>query len=443
MSDLHHQTADGQKTNGGGRIALSLSAALLLLLVLALLGRVGPIAAILLLGCFSLLLLWIDRLHRRTERRLTEALKLARAPRRNRGPLRAKIAEGIDAPLLLLDADRKVLDANRPARELFGSRIVGREVGLHVRHPDILEILDEVISGTSSRSVEVTITGAVERFFSVRVARVPNSSGDQEEGNEGEPPFYIVISMFDITQIKVAERMRADFVANASHELRTPLSSVIGFIETLRGPAKDDAAASERFLAIMHEESQRMVRLIDDLLSLSRIELDKHLQPDSSADIASIMKGVANSMEPAAKARGMSLALDVADDLPLVRGDSDQLHQMLQNLVANAIKYSDKSGVVTLKAEPNIRIAETGHSGVRISVIDRGPGIASEHLPRLTERFYRVDAARSRQLGGTGLGLAIVKHITSRHRGHLDIRSTLGKGTTVSVTIPVPETATG
>ncbi|GAB4576863.1 MAG: ATP-binding protein [Rhodothalassiaceae bacterium] len=440
--------AEDQTTRAEGwRIALAIVAAFALLLILWIDGRVGPFAAFLLFGAFAALLLWIDSLHRATARRLAAAIRQARAQKRRSGPLRAKFAEGIDTPLLLIDPQRKLCDANRAARDLFGERIVGRDIGLHVRHPDILAALEDVIAGARTRSEEVTISGPVDRVFSVRIARVENrmagAAGEAgDDGAEDEPPFHIVISMFEITQIKAAERMRADFVANASHELRTPLSSVIGFIETLRGPARGDAEASERFLSIMHDEARRMSRLIDDLLSLSKIELDKHLQPRGAVDIAGLMQSVANSMEPAATARGLSLALAIPDRLPPARGDADQLHQLLQNLVANAIKYSEGPGQIRLGAEADIRIPETGNRGIRLSVADEGPGIAPEHIPRLTERFYRVDAARSRQLGGTGLGLAIVKHIVGRHRGHLEIRSTLGKGTTVSATIPIYEDRT-
>lgn len=380
-------------------------------------------------------LAWLMAAHDRALDEL-RAAQATRAPaRRESAPLRAKIAEGIDDPLLLLDPDKKVLDANRAARELFGERLAGRDLALGLRHPDVLEAVAEIQAGGTTRRLEISLTGPVERSFTVSVARVSNRRQPGEESDE--PDYHIVLSMHDITQMKQAERMRADFVANASHELRTPLSSLIGFIETLRGPAKSDTAAAGHFLAIMNEEALRMARLIDDLLSLSRIELDKHVQPDSRAEIGGILEGVAKSLEPVAGARDMTIRVSVPPDLPPVRGDRDQIFQLVHNLVANALKYAGAGSVVEVSTAAGARIPETGHEGVVLRVDDKGPGIAPEHLPRLTERFYRVDAARSRQMGGTGLGLAIVKHIVNRHRGHLDIRSTPGVGTSVTVTLPV------
>ncbi|GAK32262.1 histidine kinase [Iodidimonas nitroreducens] len=409
------------------------------LLFLYLLGQITGIAALIIGLTMIGLLYGIERSHRQLVRRLSDTVKLARAPRRNLAPLRAKIAEGIDAPLLLIDPGRKVLDANRPARSLFGERLIGREISLHMRHPDILDALAKVMKGATTIRLDVTLTTPVERNFTVSVSRVENSRPPQSNliHDEAEPDYYVVISMHDTTQMKAAERMRADFVANASHELRTPLSSLIGFIETMRGPAKDDLAAQERFLGIMHEESQRMVRLIDDLLSLSRIELDKHVQPQTSADCLPILKNVVDSLEPGAAKRSMRLLIKAKDPLPPVRGDRDQIHQMLQNLVSNAMKYAYEGTDITLHAQRVERMPEGGKAGLAITINDQGAGIAPEHIPRLTERFYRVDAARSRKLGGTGLGLAIVKHIVTRHRGYLHIESTLGVGTSVTVTLPL------
>lgn len=416
--------------------------------VLALAGAIGlPAAAGGTIAAWAVVL-WQDRRHRRA---------LARASARASGRsepdpeavspatrLRAKIVEGIDDPLLLLDPAKRVLDANRAARELLGERIVGRDVGLNLRHPDVLEAIDELLGdggGDETRKIEITHTGTVERIYAVTAARVSNRESERAVPAAGAAPppaaaFYIVISMHDITQTKRAERMRADFVANASHELRTPLSSLIGFIETLRGPAQGDREAAERFLGIMEEEAQRMVRVIDDLLSLSRIEMDKHVRPETRADIGEILDSVANALEPAAKEARKRLVVDAGTDLPPVRGDRDQIFQMVQNLVANAVKYADPDTSIRISALPVARVPEMGEPGVHIRVADEGPGIAPEHLPRLTERFYRVDAARSRKIGGTGLGLAIVKHIVSRHRGQLDIESALGTGTTVHVMLP-------
>jgi two-component system, OmpR family, phosphate regulon sensor histidine kinase PhoR len=237
------------------------------------------------------------------------------------------------------------------------------------------------------------------------------------------------------------ERMRSDFVANASHELRTPLTALRGFIDTLAGPAKDDPAARQRFLETMAGEAARMSRLVDDLLSLSRIEQTEHQPPSQRVDLADCLDSVVRALGRYAEERNATLGLVLAEPLPAVVADRDQLVQLLTNLVDNAIKYGGAAGQVTIQAE-HVRAAPpgagplTGRSAVRVVVKDRGPGIAREHLPRVTERFFRVDPGRSRQLGGTGLGLAIVKHITRRHRGHLLIESELGHGTTATVYLP-------
>jgi two-component system phosphate regulon sensor histidine kinase PhoR len=247
-----------------------------------------------------------------------------------------------------------------------------------------------------------------------------------------------MLTFHDITAIKRSEQMRADFVANASHELRTPLSTLIGFIETLRGPARDDPAARDRFLAIMEEQAGRMSRLINDLLSLSRIELDEHTLPAGQVDLLAVVRAVVDTLEMQADAKNMKIVLQAPEALPPVTGDPDQLTQVFQNLVDNAIKYA--------RAGTEVTVSATGPDGQRrghvsVAVRDCGDGIARNHLPRLTERFYRVDPARSRALGGTGLGLAIAKHIVSRHRGRLSIDSEVGKGSVFTVTLPAAPAA--
>jgi two-component system, OmpR family, phosphate regulon sensor histidine kinase PhoR len=234
------------------------------------------------------------------------------------------------------------------------------------------------------------------------------------------------------------ERTRADFVANASHELRTPLASLIGFIETLRGPAEDDPAAARRFLGIMAEQAARMERLIADLLSLSRIEMHEHQRPEGRVDLADLVARIAAELEPQIRARGAALHLDLASGLPQVPGDADQLAQVLQNLLGNSIQHGRQHGAaIRLSAHPAGPGAGWPHRpGVALSVADDGPGIPREHISRLTERFYRVDRGRSRAAGGTGLGLAIVKHIVNRHRGQLRIASREGAGATFTVWLP-------
>jgi len=223
--------------------------------------------------------------------------------------------------------------------------------------------------------------------------------------------------------------MRADFVANASHELRTPLSTLVGFIETLQGPAADDEEARVKFLAIMQQQASRMARLVEDLLSLSRIEMNEHLPPTTPIGVVNVLRHVGQTLEMKAAARGMTIDYDIDDEQARVVGDADELAQLFQNLIDNAIKYSKPDTAITIGVGPSRRFRD----GVAIQVRDRGEGIARTHLPRLTERFYRVDTARSREMGGTGLGLAIVKHIINRHRGQLEIDSEIGEGTVFTV----------
>jgi two-component system phosphate regulon sensor histidine kinase PhoR len=244
------------------------------------------------------------------------------------------------------------------------------------------------------------------------------------------------VVLSDRTRERAVERMRADFIANASHELRTPLASLMGFIDTLRGPAADDPPAQQRFLGIMAEQAARMNRLIDDLLSLSRIELTEHQAPAGRVDLVALLRELVAGFEPRLIARGVTLDLVLANGLPPVLGDADQLLQVAQNLLDNAVKYGRDAGVVRLAAELASGPRWPARAGVVVTVADQGQGIPREHLPRLTERFYRVDTGRSRAVGGTGLGLAIVKHIVNRHRGQLAIESDVDVGTTVSVWLP-------
>jgi two-component system phosphate regulon sensor histidine kinase PhoR len=247
-----------------------------------------------------------------------------------------------------------------------------------------------------------------------------------------------IVVLSDRSRERAVERMRADFVANASHELRTPLASLIGFVHTLRGPAADDPPAQQRFLAIMAEQAERMNRLIDDLLSLSRIELTEHQSPTDLVSVGPLVEGALAGFEPRLAARKMTLAADIAPDLPEITADADQIAQVVVNLVDNAIKYGVEGGSVRVRlmaAAPGGKLPS--RPGLLLSVSDDGAGIARAHIARLTERFYRVDAGRSRAAGGTGLGLAIVKHIVSRHRGQLLIESEEGKGATFSVWLPV------
>jgi two-component system phosphate regulon sensor histidine kinase PhoR len=310
--------------------------------------------------------------------------------------------------------------ANAPARSLFGERVVGSDIRLTVRHPTLLDALDLVLAGAPAQERELGGLGSGNRAFRLRVV------GDGASGNEAR----CLVLLDDVTDAKATERMRVDFIANASHELRTPLATLTGFIETLQGPAAEDEPARQRFLAIMAQEADRMRRLIDDLMSLSRIEMDKFVRPNQPLDLKGIVAEVGRTLAMRLEADQRRLLIEEAPDLPRVIADRDQVLQVLHNLISNALKYGRSGSPIRVSVAP-------AEGAMRICVADEGDGIAPEHLPRLTERFYRVDSQRSRTLGGTGLGLAIVKHIVERHRGRLEIDSRLGEGTRVSFTLPL------
>ena len=279
--------------------------------------------------------------------------------------------------------------------------------------------------------MEVTLRSEIDRHFSARLVPLSTPALDGT---------VAILSLHDLTAMYRAERMRADFVANASHELRTPLSSLVGFIETLRGPASNDAEAQQRFLAIMEEQATRMSRLVEDLLSLSRIEMQEHTAPKGETDLTELLEAVREGLHIKASAKDMSIRLDI-EGRPRVLGQKDELAQVFQNLMDNALKYGREGTEVSVSVRDGgpgkpAELARLQTPAVVISVRDRSEGIAREHLPRLTERFYRVDTARSRKLGGTGLGLAIVKHIVNRHRGQLIIDSQVGSGSTFTVHLP-------
>jgi two-component system phosphate regulon sensor histidine kinase PhoR len=341
------------------------------------------------------------------------------------------ILEALPDPVLLLDRDRRVVRANPAARELLGVDPSGNDLAGFLRAPPVLAAARAVLADGQAREVAYRVDVPVERHFGVRIAPI-GGAGDKD-GNKGP---RAVIRLVDLTAIRRAEAMRADFAANASHELKTPLSALIGFIETLRGPARDDPKAQERFLGLMATQAERMSRLVNDLLALSSIELVEHAPPTTPVALSAIARATAQTFEIRAAERAMTIDIAVEEGLPPVPGDADQLAQLIQNLLDNAIKYGAKGSTVTLRLA--VVAAPAGMSGktVALSVTDCGEGIAEEHLPRLTERFYRVDSARSREAGGTGLGLAIVKHIVGRHRGQFKIESTVGVGSTFTAYLP-------
>jgi two-component system phosphate regulon sensor histidine kinase PhoR len=340
------------------------------------------------------------------------------------------IIERVPDPLILLDDRRQIVRANLAAAALVRAPSPPCDLAMVLRNPALLTAADAVLGGETARSVEFTLAAPVERQLRARFARIDHPSLDGA---------VAVVTLHDVTELKRAEQMRADFIANASHELKTPLATLTGFIETLRGPARDDAEARERFLAIMDGQATRMTRLVEDLLSLSRIELNEHVLPQGRVALAPLLQHLAEALELRAGERDMSIVLTLPADLPDVQGDRDELAQVFQNLLDNAIKYGRLGTEISVSATTAARRPASAGRGsaafVAVAIKDRGDGIPREHLPRLTERFYRVDTARSREMGGTGLGLAIVKHIVNRHRGFLDIESTSGEGSVFTVSL--------
>jgi two-component system phosphate regulon sensor histidine kinase PhoR len=338
------------------------------------------------------------------------------------GQLRAAdeaIVESLPDPLLVLAPDRTLLRANQSARRLFGQ---GGALAL-LRHPLMAAAVDRALAEGGAQQVDLTLPAATTRELTAQV--LPMNPPLADGGR-------LVIVLTDRTAARAVERMRVDFVANASHELRTPLASLIGFIETLRGPAADDPVAQQRFLAIMAEQSERMRRLIDDLLGLSRVEANEHLPPTGQVDVPALLRAEAAAMEPLFTARGVALRLAVPEALPKAApADADQLAQVARNLLDNALRHARAEVVIEAAAQD-----QSGRAGLAFAVRDDGPGVAAEHIPRLTERFYRVDQGRARREGNTGLGLAIVKHIVNRHRGQLSIESTPGEGACFRVWVP-------
>lgn len=344
-------------------------------------------------------------------------------------PEMAAILAGLPDPVLVLDRRGAVAAFNPQALAALGEIRVGEPVSFALRAPEVLEAVRGAAAAGRPQVVFFVERVPVERWREAHVA--PARLG--EDG-----PQAIVVALRDLTEQRRSERMRGDFVANASHELRTPLASLLGFIETLQGPAKNDAAAREKFLGIMRAQAGRMSRLIDDLLSLSRIELKAHVRPRTVVDLAAVARGVVDGLGPLARDRGVEIRLDA--DAPVeVRGDRDELIRVAENLIENAIKYGQSGGRV------DVVVGDGGwEEGVRLSVRDYGPGVEPEHLPRLTERFYRVDVAESRDKGGTGLGLALVKHILQRHGGRLVIESAAGEGATFTALLePTASDGTG
>ena len=345
-------------------------------------------------------------------------------------PLRAVVA-GLPDPVIALARDGRVLALNDRARALAPALRQGEPVSLALRMPELTEAISRALAGGEDQRVQYSERGQFDRWFEAIVMPVKR---DPDLRN----PDLVLMTFHDLTPLRRVEEMRADFVANASHELRTPLAALSGFIETLQGSARDDTKARERFLAIMQQQAHRMARLIDDLLSLSRIELNAHRRPDTPVDIVPIVRQVVDGLETLARDRGVAVNVEAANALNVL-GDRDELVRIFENLVENALKYGAPGKQVDIRLAPGTSL--DGEPEAQVGVRDYGPGIAPEHLPRLTERFYRVDVAESRAQGGTGLGLALVKHILNRHRGRLTVESAPGAGATFTVHLPTAATA--
>jgi two-component system phosphate regulon sensor histidine kinase PhoR len=341
-------------------------------------------------------------------------------------PLEAVIA-GVPDPVIALDRNGRVLTVNESARSLAPALRLGEPVSLALRMPELIEAIGRAYATGDEQRVEYSERVPIDRWFEVIVKPVRRDP-------KLRMPDLVLMTFHDLTPLRRVEEMRADFVANASHELRTPLAALSGFIETLQGSAREDAKARERFLPIMQEQARRMARLIDDLLSLSRIELNAHRRPDTPVDLVPIVRQVADGLQTLARDRGVTVNIDAANALR-VPGDRDELVRVFENLVENALKY----GAAGKRVDIGFSEGESpeGEQEARISVRDYGPGIAPEHVPRLTERFYRVDVRESRAQGGTGLGLALVKHILNRHHGRLLIESMPGAGATFTIYLPL------
>jgi two-component system, OmpR family, phosphate regulon sensor histidine kinase PhoR len=349
---------------------------------------------------------------------------------RTNDPLRT-ILGGLPDPVIALDREGRVLALNEPARALAPALRQGEAVSLTLRMPELNEAVARAFARAEKQTIEYSERVPTDRWFQAVAMPVRRAL-------DAARPDLVLLTFRDLTTSRRVDEMRADFVANASHELRTPLSALSGFIDTLQGPARDDPKARERFLTIMQQQAGRMARLIEDLLSLSRVELNVHRRPEKPVDLVPIVRQVTDGLQTLAHDRGVAVNVEAANTATVL-GDHDELVSLFENLVENAIKYGATGKRVDIKLAP-VK-GEEGEPEVQISVRDYGPGIAPEHVPRLTERFYRVDVRESHDQGGTGLGLALVKHILNRHRGRLSIESTPGAGATFTVNLPTAEPA--
>jgi two-component system phosphate regulon sensor histidine kinase PhoR len=334
----------------------------------------------------------------------------------------ATLIEAMPEPVLVLSDSVRLVAANAPARALFPMLRLAGPLASSIRAVDLHDAVARVLTTGAAEDISWLARAPVERLYQAHVAAF----------GAGEEP-YVAVTLHDATESRRLEQMRVDFVANASHELRTPLASLLGFIETLQGPAREDAGARKKFLDIMLQQARRMARLVDDLLSLSRIEQTLHVQPRAAVDLAAVAEHVCDALCPLAQDSRIRLALEAS--ITMVRGDRDELLRVAENLIENAIKYSAPEPE---SPERTVWVTVEARDGAgALAVRDEGPGIAPENIPRLTERFFRVDIGQSRAKGGTGLGLALVKHILARHRGRLEIKSRIGEGAAFTALVPL------
>jgi two-component system phosphate regulon sensor histidine kinase PhoR len=408
--------------------AIILLAAGLALTVLVVFGGLSPIRAVAVFVCIAAAALVPWRLHdavaSREDIHGVNPVETAAV---------SAIVAGMPDPAVLLDRAGRVIHLNAAAAQLAPALRKNELAQFALRSPEIITALREAIATTETRRATYLDHVPVDRWMELIITPVPVPT------LFGGTDKCMLMTFHDQTPLRRVEEMRADFVANASHELRTPLAALSGFIDTLQGPAKDDAKARERFLGIMHIQATRMARLIDDLLSLSRVELSAHVRPDTLVDIVPIIRQVADGLESLARERQVVIDMDLPDTPVAIAGDSEELLRAFENLIENALKYGASGGrvIVSLTSAASAE----GTPEVRVMVRDFGPGIAPEHLPRLTERFYRVDVGDSRAQGGTGLGLSLVKHIVNRHRGRLLIESVPKNGATFTACFPQVRTS--
>lgn len=343
-------------------------------------------------------------------------------------PFDTGILDGLSDPVLIVNENYTIVHYNRAFRRILEADPLSTATESLTKSKSITATINKCLNGIPGLSDEIFMPNPIGLHFSINMWRLP------ELRSEG--PAWAMMVLRNVTAEKRAEEMRADFVANVSHELRSPLSALIGFIETLQGPAVNDVEANKRFLGIMHSEAERMSRLIGDLLTLSKVESDEHIFPDEIVEIGPIVKRVGGTLSGEAQKKGMMIQFVEEETIPPLLGDPDELTQVVQNLLANAINYGAPDTNIRLEIKNSNDMPGTGGDGITLAVSNIGDGIPDADLSRITERFYRVDKGRSRSMGGTGLGLAIVKHIIGRHRGFLEIESELNKETTFTVTLP-------